>query len=378
MLERKAARTALGVPAPHALRFSVITLLLSMLQIAVAQDCSQITKFGIFDMKRTSQQTDMLDDVIHWLTVNEYQSESTARSAAASVGISIPDVPVPLNADGSYGESHASTWSKATADYLQSHHESHQKLSQDFITANPQIVSAWQSCVTLFGQSGLHTELVQVDACKSSFVAWYKPNSVKDLPPRMVTLAVDGAACDKPSTSRVPYGGFNITCRRNRKDSIVVSLNTNKGNDMRKLESLPEESEPPKQVAGTKFVASPDPKVCKVSRGTPGNAMSYSGTCTAPGPIASAQYGCDGPGCGWCYGLRNDSRGPDWDINGNTLTWYRRCEGWAAALMSYTLSYSTPQDTLVDNPTYDRDYALWTKREQAITCPGIAGSSWHW
>jgi hypothetical protein len=344
----------------------------------LAQDCAEITRFGIFDVRRTTKQIDLIDDVIHWLTVNKYQSESAAKSAAASFGIKIPDVPIQLNGDGTYGESHSSTWSEATAEYLKSHREQHERISQEFITANPQIVAAWQSCITQFNQAGLHTELVPVDACNSTFVAWYKPNSEGDSAPRMLTLRVEGGKCDKPPTNRVPYGGFNITCKRNGKDNIVVSLNTQKGNDFRKLESLPDDPEPPKQIMGTTFVASPTPTVCKVDRGSPGRSMSYSATCTAPGPITGATYSCEGPGCGYCYGLRNASRGPDWDINGNTLTWYRLCQGWAAALMIYTVAYNVPQPALVDNPNYLRDHEAWEKRQKALTCPMLIGSNYNW
>jgi len=113
-----------------------------------AQDCSDITKFGIFDVRHTNQDTSLIDDIVHWLTVNEYTTENDARNASLRAGIVIPVVNIPINADGTYGDSHSSSWSKATAEYLQAHHEVHEKVSQDFKTANPQIVAAWQACVT--------------------------------------------------------------------------------------------------------------------------------------------------------------------------------------------------------------------------------------
>ena len=113
-----------------------------------AQDCSAITKYGIFDVRHTSQQVDLVDDLVKWLSVNEYKTENDAKNAAARAGITIPVLDISLNADGTYGESHASTWSKAVLDFLHSHKELHTKFAQDFSTANPQIVSAWQACVT--------------------------------------------------------------------------------------------------------------------------------------------------------------------------------------------------------------------------------------
>ena len=352
----------------------VSLILLCIPPAAIAQDCSQITKYGIFDLHSSATQTDLIDDVIHWLSVNEYSTESDARNAAAGVGITIPVVDITLNADGTYGDSHSSTWSKATAAYLKTHSESHTRASQEFVTANPQIVAAWQSCVTQFSQSGLHTELVQVDACKSSFVAWYRPNGQQDTYPRIQSLSISGGTCDKPPTNKVPYGGFNVTCRKHSSESLIVSLNTDKGNGEPHLEALPGEPEPPKQVKGTKVVTSPQPKVCNVNRGVPGNSMSYSGTCVAPGPILSATYTCEGPGCGWCYGFRNASRGPDWDISGAVLTWYRLCQGWAPALMTYTLTYTTVEEALIDNPNYDSEHKRWEARRAVTNCSASAGT----
>lgn len=113
-----------------------------------AQDCSEITKYGIFDVRHTRTQMDFVQDIIDWLTVNQFSTEQEAKNAGLNVGIVIPDVNIPINADGTYGENHAKTWSLAAASYFSKHSEIHTSFESNFRTANPNIVTAWQQCVS--------------------------------------------------------------------------------------------------------------------------------------------------------------------------------------------------------------------------------------
>lgn len=128
---------------------------------ALAQGCSDITKMGIFDVRHTRTQDDMVNDVIHWLSVNEFSTEQDARQAGLKVGIVIPGINLPLNADGTYGDSHSKSWSRATEEYLRQHVETHNSFEQTFLTSNPNIVSAWRDCV--LNQKGLICWAKQTD-----------------------------------------------------------------------------------------------------------------------------------------------------------------------------------------------------------------------
>jgi hypothetical protein len=116
-------------------------------------DCSEITSKGIFDVRQSRATENITSDVIHWLSVNEFNTQEDAHSAAASFGFVIPEVNIPINSDGSYGDSHKSSWSKAAADYLSQHVQHNQEFESKFRTANPAIVAAWKECVS--GAKGL-------------------------------------------------------------------------------------------------------------------------------------------------------------------------------------------------------------------------------
>jgi len=113
-----------------------------------AEDCSEITKYSIFDVRKSSTAETITMDVIHWLSTSEFLTETGATNAAAKVGFQLPQVKIPINADGSYGESHSKTWSKAAAEYLRQETRSRKTFADEFRTANPNIIAAWQACVT--------------------------------------------------------------------------------------------------------------------------------------------------------------------------------------------------------------------------------------
>lgn len=114
---------------------------------ASAQDCSEITKKGIFDVGQTNSQSDLVEDIIHWLSVNEILTQEETTNAAYHAGIVIPNVPVPINEDLTYGSNRKKYWSQAAAEYLQHNVQAHASFQSTFTTANPNVVAAWQACV---------------------------------------------------------------------------------------------------------------------------------------------------------------------------------------------------------------------------------------
>jgi hypothetical protein len=125
----------------------VVLLMNAFIGASQAQDCAAITKYGIFDVRKTSQQTDLADDFLKWLSINEFNSQQDAHNAGMKTDIIIPYLDVPANSDNTYGDNHSSNWTKATIDYLQAHQEKHLKFAEDFSTANSAIVDAWKECV---------------------------------------------------------------------------------------------------------------------------------------------------------------------------------------------------------------------------------------
>jgi len=128
--------------------FGNLVIVVAFGTLLPAQECADITKYGIFDVQHTKTQSDFVQDLISWLSTNEFLSEAQAKNAALKVGIVIPDINIPVNADGTYGESHSKTWSKAAEQYFRNHTEAHASFESDVTKANPNIVAAWQACVT--------------------------------------------------------------------------------------------------------------------------------------------------------------------------------------------------------------------------------------
>jgi hypothetical protein len=132
----------------NALAVLVCITAIATSKLSLAQDCSEIPKYGIFDVRHTQTQEDFVQDVIHWLSVNQFSTEQQAQNAGLKIGIVIPHVDIPVNADGTYGQSSAKTWSQAAEEYFRQHIEIHKSFENTLITANPTIVTAWQECVS--------------------------------------------------------------------------------------------------------------------------------------------------------------------------------------------------------------------------------------
>jgi len=59
---------------------------------AQAQDCSEILKYGIYDISRTSTQTQLIDSYLEWLSEQEVRTDEEARNFSLKVGVVLPTV----------------------------------------------------------------------------------------------------------------------------------------------------------------------------------------------------------------------------------------------------------------------------------------------
>lgn len=121
-------------------------LLLVIAESFHAQDCSQILKHGIFDVSTTSTSESLSDSFLRWLASREVKNEQDAKQLGGSVGVILPDLPVPIQLDQNFSRSSASSWGKELYERLQSNSQAHKQFSQSFSTANPNIVNAWLVC----------------------------------------------------------------------------------------------------------------------------------------------------------------------------------------------------------------------------------------
>lgn len=107
-------------------------------------NCSDITKFGIFDVSNTSRDEDLVASYLKWLQNQETNTRTEAANTSLGLGLPIPDFP--LDFEGEHNETNTTTWGKRLSDYLNSNVEVKNRFREEFLTANASIVSAWRDC----------------------------------------------------------------------------------------------------------------------------------------------------------------------------------------------------------------------------------------
>lgn len=77
--------------------------------------CQDITKFGIFDFTYTSIDDSIVGSLREWVKSNHFRTQSDAHQAGFGLGMKLPidEIPIRVNADGTYGDSHSDNWSDA-------------------------------------------------------------------------------------------------------------------------------------------------------------------------------------------------------------------------------------------------------------------------
>ena len=107
-------------------------------------NCSDITKFGIFDVSKTSRDEDLVSSYLKWLNNQEVNSKQEASDLSLNIGIPIPDFPIEFG--GGNTTNAATSWSKNLTEYLKNNNEARTRFNQEFLQANSKIVDAWRDC----------------------------------------------------------------------------------------------------------------------------------------------------------------------------------------------------------------------------------------
>lgn len=110
--------------------------------------CESILKWGIWDFSKITSAEQFSESIISWLDFNTYESEKDTRTASIAAGIVLPaDVPIPINIDGSYGETHEQFYSTALSKFFRKNTTYLQTFTQINRFADKSIVSAWSDCM---------------------------------------------------------------------------------------------------------------------------------------------------------------------------------------------------------------------------------------
>lgn len=118
---------------------------------AHAQDCSQITKFGIFDLSNSANETKVFDSYLNYIDSRNFSSQEEASQFSSKLGIELP-IDIPINISGSVSTASAkkSAYQKALKDLQSKNSSQYIKSQQAFSTANKNIIDAWKYCVGIF------------------------------------------------------------------------------------------------------------------------------------------------------------------------------------------------------------------------------------
>ena len=109
-------------------------------------NCSDITKFGIFDVSKTSREEDLVSSYLKWLNNQENGSRQEASNTSANFGFEFPTIG--LDFGGGHDTKTGTSWSKKLTEYLENNSEARTRFNQEFVTANSHIVDAWSKCVS--------------------------------------------------------------------------------------------------------------------------------------------------------------------------------------------------------------------------------------
>ena len=132
---------------------------------SLAQDCSQILRGGIYDVYQNSSATDRAASFVNWFKQKQFSSYQEAKNTSLDIGIPIGDILAGLGF--SNDEQGFSQFSNEINSYTSSSTSFKQNLSNKISTINPQVVAAWDHCIT---QPGLHFWLERTDDPKTFYI----------------------------------------------------------------------------------------------------------------------------------------------------------------------------------------------------------------
>jgi hypothetical protein len=108
---------------------------------AISQECNDILKYGIFDFSHVSSQSDLASQFLSWMRASNMQTASDMQDN--SFGIGVPEAMV----DFGNKSGNSQSWKNDYANSLNQSSSQKSLFDQQFSTANPNLIAAWQSCI---------------------------------------------------------------------------------------------------------------------------------------------------------------------------------------------------------------------------------------
>ena len=206
-----------------------------------ASSCTKlIPTGGPYDILRTSSSEELHELLDEYFAKKDYKTHDEAINDGFSIGFRVYGVP--LQSGG--------TFTKAEKDAWFSEYKQRRKLKLDTakqsafeqLVINVPAVKEISKCIIATEGFGLRASFEATSDCTATFSAWYRPVRDGERPLKVAGsgLMVRGGTCDPWPKNVVSVGPTFVQCKRNRRDALVVTINTKDGpGGEAQIEALP-------------------------------------------------------------------------------------------------------------------------------------------
>lgn len=213
-------------------------------------ECSEFLKGGVFDTIIVNHELNINENLLEWLKKVDYHTFQEKVSGGLNIGFPIvtegsPPIPIDIGID--FSEEDFNQWKIAVQEGKYRQFTENEKLQIIKKSASEVIVYGWLECLkfTNNGTGLICKVLSDIKASTILFKAQFIPHSPDDdKVPIINDFIVTGASevIGLKKGDEIPFAGVTATIKREGKNAVTISLNTDKGTYS---ETIPEIIDPP-------------------------------------------------------------------------------------------------------------------------------------
>ena len=207
-------------------RLIMILLILFSHNIAEAQQCAEMLKYGIYDIRSLDINKQTAASFKQWFCGEQFSQQSSVRSFGANIGLPLDGVPVELGLD-SEGKNY-SDWRSSFCGGKETTNNFQFKLSEQITKVSRVLLQEFNKCME---SDGLHVWLeLTEDPFRFIFAAKYNSPSpeIRQLTSARITTFTPGpnVRCDETPKIIGQKSGWRTSCIRLDNKAVVVTVNT--------------------------------------------------------------------------------------------------------------------------------------------------------
>ncbi|WP_207535566.1 hypothetical protein [Desertivirga arenae] len=115
----------------------------------IIDQCSEILKWGLWSYNEKYESVQLAEKTVNWFTNNKIHSKQSTLDLAKKADIALPieGLVIPMNLEGTFGQSNSQYYSEAVAYYLEHNVDYRKVYLEKNIQADDGIVKAWSKCM---------------------------------------------------------------------------------------------------------------------------------------------------------------------------------------------------------------------------------------